>query len=284
MSIFSNIKSYTFDNNGSVKWVPLLLVFIMVSMILTILVYIVIVIVRQYKNTSNYEPWLIENTSNASDPQKSIDSNLILKSNDQKYGIEFSYSLWFYVDGWTDEARYIDNSGNKMKHVFHRGDKFPNAIQAPGVWLKKDIDSNDLRIVVKMNTFNESQNCDDEDCYFEKCEIGNIPLNKWVHLTIVTINKNIDLYINGFLKKRCLLKGLPRENIGDVYISSFGGFKGYLSRFRYFNYSLPVWKIEQIMKQGPSPIIMPDLSKTIPPYLSYNWWTQKFGIPHYNEK
>ena len=125
-------------------------------------------------------------------------------------------------------------------------------------------------LVVIMNTYNVIN---------EEIMIPDIPMNKWVHITLSVINKNVDIYVNGYLKKRCLLNGVPRQNDGAVYINSFGGFKGFLSRVRYFNYALPVWKIEQIMKQGPSNYQSPDLTEAVPPYLSYGWWEQKYGMP-----
>lgn len=262
------------NENGNINWISILLFLISLIIIGFILYFVIKTVVGEYKNTMNSEQWLIPNTSSATG-KKIIDNKKIPRSNDGKYGIEFSYSVWIYIDDWDDQLNN-DNKG-KLHHILHKGDADANPNQAPGIWLQQD--NTDLKLIFKMNTFNKVDDCTGEECYLEKCEIGNIPLNKWFHLTYVTINKNIDLYINGFLKKRCILKGLPRQNEGNVYINSFGGFKGFLSRVRYFNYSLPLWKIEQLMKEGPSEYVGPDLTKAVPPYLSYNWWIQKFGIP-----
>jgi hypothetical protein len=265
--------------DGSINWISLILFVIALSVFVAISYFVRKTILRQYQNTVQGEPWLVETTKSASS-QQIFPGKSIPRSNDGKFGIEFSYSVWIYVDEWSDESRIKDETG-QINHILHKGDELANPNQAPGIWLQRV--KNDLRIVVKMNTFSTYTGCQGEACYLERCDIGNIPLNKWVHLTLVTINKNIDLYINGFLKKRCLLKGLPRQNDGDVYINSFGGFRGFLSRVRYFNYALPIWKIEQIMRQGPSTYVGPDISKAVPPYLAYNWWDQKFGIPYTNQ-
>ena len=34
-------------------------------------------------------------------------------------------------------------------------------------------------------------------------------MNKWFHITIVLMNKYVDIYVNGILKKRCKLNGIP---------------------------------------------------------------------------
>jgi hypothetical protein len=280
----ANTSQYTKalkNPDGSINWVSTLMFLIALGVLVAILYFVFKTIKDQYSNTVSGEPWLVETTKSASS-QQIVPGSGIPRSNDGQFGIEFSYSLWMYIDEWSDDSRFktIDENGNQVQlsHVLHKGDSLANPNQTPGIWLQRF--DNDLRVVVKMNTFNTFEGCKGESCYLEKCSIGNIPLNKWVHLTLSVINRNVDLYINGYLKKRCLLKGLPRQNDGDVYLNAFGGFRGFLSRVRYFNYALPVWKIEQIMKQGPSPYTGPDLSSTVPPYLAYNWWEQKFGIPN----
>lgn len=280
MSNKSQYPSIT-NTDGSVNWVSILLLSIAGIMFVAISYFVLKTVYSQYNNTVQSEPWLVE-TSKSASVQSIFPGKNIPLSNDGKFGIEFSYSLWMYIDEWEDNSTFKDNHNDNdkkgmLKHILHKGDNIANPNQAPGLWLKRV--NNDLRIVVKMNTFNTYDKCEEENCYMERCEIGNIPLNKWIHITLVTINKNVDLYVNGFLKKRCLLQGLPRQNNGDVYLNAFNGFRGFLSRVRYFNYALPIWKIEQIMHQGPSNYVGPDISKAVPPYFAYNWWAQKFGIP-----
>ena len=277
----ANISNYTKaikSQDGSINWISVLMLLIALTVLVLILYFVITNIRNQYNNTVAGEPWLVETTKSASS-QLIVSGQSIPRANDRQYGIEFSYSVWIYIDGWSDESRLRDKDDKNIHHILHKGDKLADPSQCPGFWLKRD--NNDLKLITKINTFNRGCGVDEysEDCYMERCEIGNIPLNKWFHLTMVVINKNLDIYINGFLKKRCLLRGLPKQNDGDVYINSYGGFKGFLSRVRYFNYSLPIWKIEQIMKQGPSQYYGPDLTQNIPPYLSYNWWEQKFDIP-----
>lgn len=267
--------------DGSINWVSLLMFIIAIGVLLTILYFVISTIRNQYSTVQRGEPWLVETTKSTTSPEIYPGKN-IPRSTDGQFGIEFSYALWVYVDKWTGETRFFttDENGKRINltHILHKGDGSAQN-QGPGIWLQQV--QNDLRFVVKMNTFHKNENCKpgSESCYLEKCDIGNIPMNKWVHLTLVVINRNIDLYINGFLKKRCLLKGLPRQNDGDVYLNAFGGFNGFLSRVRYFNYALPIWKIEQIIKQGPSEYVGPNISQNVPPYLAYNWWNRNLAFP-----
>lgn len=229
-----------------------------------VIVYLLMYLKKSYDGTNSTEPWLVQGTKMANNYRK-VNGRNILRSNDGAYGIEFSYSMWVYVNDWGyREGDY--------KHIFHKGEitgnrQEPPLLQAPGLWM--DRDKNNL--ILNMNTFAYIR---------ETCMIGNIPLKKWFHITIVGINKNLDVYINGQLKKRCTLQGLPKLNYEDVHINMDGGYSGFLSQMRYFNYALPLWKIEEVVKQGPSKQPCYETSE-LPPYLATDWWMNT-GQPQLN--
>jgi hypothetical protein len=233
-----------------------------------------------YTMTQRGEPWLVQTTKNAN-RMKVFSGRKILRSRDGRYGVEFSYSFWIYINEWTNTSRYKTG----LHHILHKGSVTSIPDQCPGIWLKRDTNV----MVLKMNTFHRNTDPEcradisnvsptppdttvSEKCYLETCHIPNIPVGKWVHITISVINKNIDIYVNGFLKKRCLLKGLPKQNDGDVFMNAFGGFEGFMSRVRYYNYALPIWKIESIIKAGPSDAPCFDKGE-LPPYLASDYWT-----------
>ena len=87
-------------------------------------------------------------------------------------------------------------------------------------------DGNVAGLMIVMNSFDE---------IMEKIQIKDLPLHKWVNVIIrVTKQQQLDVYINGTLVKRHMLKGVPRQNYGDVYLSMNGGFSGNTSELRYF--------------------------------------------------
>jgi hypothetical protein len=141
-----------------------------------------------------------------------------------------------------------------MLHVFHKGsyDFIPNGtntntknsnvyyplLQMPGVWLYP----NTNKLNIQLNTYEN---------VLENGDVGNIPLNMWVSLIIVLIGGSVDVYINGNLKKRTKLSGVPKINYGNLYVTNWGGFDGYTSRLRYFNYAIQPFLIDQIFNLGP---------------------------------
>lgn len=219
-------------------------------LVIALIIYVIWSISQDYIGTQENEPWLIPTTRIAR-TGKIIPGHIIKPSTDSQYGIEFTYAFWIYVTDW------VYKSG-EYKHVFHKGNASAMPLQAPGVWLYP----RENKMAINMNTFHSVK---------ESCDIGNIPIGKWFHVTIVVIGKNVDVYLNGRLKKRCKLIGIPKQNFGDLYITEWNGFDGFLSKFRYFNYAIPYYKIEQIVADGPSkaPCVTGEVA---PPYLSKDYW------------
>ena len=234
---------------------------IIFGVVIIVAIYIVYTSIIGYTSTMNREPILISGNKTGSTPLQ-IPAKRIQKSQDGEYGVEFTYSFWLNLN---------NISKDKFQHIFHKGfiaepkistDKTqPVSIQAPGVWLAKGKN----KLIINMNTFSSVK---------ETCEISNLPMNKWFHVTIVLMNRYIDVYINGRLKKRCKLNGIPKQNYNDLYINMFDGFSGIISKFRYFAHALPYFRIAQMVKDGPAASNCIDTGDSVPPYLASDYWLQ----------
>ena len=83
----------------------------------------------------------------------------------------------------------------------------------------------------------------------------------------------MDVFINGKLAKRLIMKGVPRQNYGDVYVGMNGGFSGNLSNLRYFNSALGTAEIQSIVNSGPNlTMVGPEVTGNQPKYLSLRWF------------
>lgn len=264
---FSVKKTYNQAKNKAsetIKKYPVHAAAIAIIILSAILLYYGYVLVRDYNTTYSNEPWILQGNKSA-DTQMTIPAKLIKPSIDGQHGIEFTYAFWMYIKNWSVKD-------NEWKHVFHKGNSTSIPLQSPGVWLYPKIN----KLAINMNTYESVK---------ETCEIGNLPLHKWMHITISVMGKNVDVYVNGRLKKRCKLRGVPKINIGNLYINNWGGFDGYMSRMKYFNYAIPYWKVEKLVNQGPADSACIDTGE-VPPYLSNRWWMTT-GYPEakgfYNE-
>ena len=188
----------------------------------------------------------------------------IMRSVDQVDGMEFTWSVWIYVDDFTYRQ-------DAYKHVFHKGNDdintttIPTGVNqpnnAPGLYITPHTN----KLMVIMNTF---------DTVNEEIIIPDLPLNKWVNVIIrVDDQHQLDVYINGTLTKRHMLKGVPKQNYGDVYASMNGGFSGYTSELRYFDSALGTNRINSIVDAGPNMKMSgDDMTKSKPHYLSTRWY------------
>ena len=83
-----------------------------------------------------------------------------------------------------------------------------------------------------------------------ECDLKNVPVQRWVHLVVVVINRTIDVYLNGKLRRSCTLENVPRFNKGDLYINQNGGFEGKISDFMYSNKGLSAEEINSLYLSG----------------------------------
>ena len=206
-------------------------------------------------------------------------SKTIHLSDNERSGVEFSYSFYLYVHPST----FRQELG--LLHIFHKGYSSQFPLLAPGVYMRSD--TNILRIY--MNTFKTWNNF---------IEVDNFPIQKWVHVAIVCKNSALEVFINGNLSRKMSFDGYaPYQNYQDIVCFSnrilsltqtqipsadptghnvFGVMKGMLSRLNYFNYALCYAEIQTLMNEGPSSKMDSGIMNNVPPYLDDTWWAQGY--------
>jgi len=218
-------------------------------------------------------PKLVDGTIDAKQlmviPQdpSAVGAQTIMRSVNATNGLEFTWSVWIYIDNLTYNS-------NKYKCVFYKGNdytknpstetnntglNFPN--NAPGLYIAPNTNN----LVVIMNTFNVIN---------EEITVNDIPLNKWVNIIIRCENNTLDIYINGTITKSHNLHGVPKQNYGDVYIAPNGGFDGYISNLWYYNYALGTNAINKLVMSGPNTKMKGSdaFKMKNPNYLSLRWF------------
>ena len=118
-----------------------------------------------YDNINN-EPFLVKGTKLGKSTVV-IPGSKVPPSVDGKYGAEFSYSMWIFINDWTYKQ-------GEWKHILHKGSHTAMPLQAPGIWLYPK----ENKMAINMNTYHSVK---------ESCDIGNLTINKWFHLTVVVI-------------------------------------------------------------------------------------------------
>ena len=210
------------------------------------------------------------------DPKSPL-AKTVYTSDNQRSGVEFSYSLFCYITSDT-----FSNGDDKLYHILHKGYSKSYPLMGPGLFMKGN--SNTLRVY--MNCYQTWNNYAD---------IDNIPIEKWVHIVVSCKGNQLYVYINGNLKTKMALSGntQPYQNYGDIYLFSQrtiilsssttpslkstslifnGAAKGLASRVFYFAYALTYTEIQNLINMGPSPV-MEGVNMSITPYLTDQWWT-----------
>jgi hypothetical protein len=193
------------------------------------------------------------------------DSAIIMRSNDRNKGIEFTWSLWLFLD---------KDSNGGIKNIFVKGDEqFSgdyNLLNGPGLYL--DSTGNTFDLQVRMDTVNSHVDS----------VIKDVPIQKWFHVAIRMQNKVMDTYINGVVTDRFNLPSLPKQNFNNVTVHANGGYSGSTSNLRYYSYALNVFEINNIIMFGPNlnPSNLSADSKALSgnySFLAHSWYGSNYS-------
>ena len=242
--------------------------FLLVLLFLFIIVFRVGIMIVSWFFQPTGSPHLIDGIVDASQKriiyQNPNDENAltIYRSTNERKGIEFTWSVWIYI-------KEINYDRKKYSTIFYKGNNdqadtglnFPN--NAPGLYLEPE--TNNLLVI--MNTFSVIN---------EEIKVPDIPLNKWINIMLRCQNTTLDVYVNGTITRSLELSDVPKQNYGNVYVGSDGGFNGFISDLWYFDHSLGPGEITRLVKKGPNLKMSnsdgDDLNINKPDFLSLRWY------------
>jgi hypothetical protein len=264
---YSNSTKEFFESNSLVAKIAFLL---LVLFVFSILLRLGIGILGYFLGTED-SPKIINGMVDAKTqlviPQNPQDSTAVTisRSVNATEGIEFTWSCWIYINDLVYQSgkyRCVFYKGNdfyKNPDGTSQGLNFPN--NAPGLYIAPN--TNDL--VVFMNTFKVIN---------EQVTITDVPLNKWVNIIIRCQNTTLDVYVNGTVAKSLKLRGVPKQNYGNIFVAADGGFSGYISNLWYFSHALGTTEINNLVTNGPDTTMdgTDALNLKTPDYLSLRWF------------
>lgn len=260
------------SNSLIARFAFVLIVVIIFMILLRIGIYLV-----GYFSQPSANPYVVKGLLPGSNPVKITqdpkikDSVTILRSNNQKTGIEFTWCIWLNI------SMINTSTPNAYQHIFNKGNNQYNADDGiatinngPGLYLKT---SNTPTLRVVMNTVSPTNPV-------QTVDINNIPLKKWFHVILRMQNNLLDVYVNGVVTQRVTFPFVPKQNYQDVYICQDNkiatGFSGNLSDLRYYDRALNIFEITNIVSNGPN-LSTSSLSSATAnygsTYLSSLWYT-----------
>lgn len=293
-SATSAIKGFTESNTAISRFVFIVLVLLLFIILFNFGIYLI-----QRWIGNNPDPFIIDgmvlsnNTKTVSSNPNVEKSVPILRSVNEDYGLEYTWNVWFYVDKLnSDPMTYqrIFSKGNEesittgIKTFLADGvnKKIVNA--SPGLFLTQQenagvlatatpptTNDSNINLYFVVNTFKNDQG---NTQYAESITIRNIPMKKWVCVTMRIENKTADIYVNGVLTQRKTFTNLPRQNYYDTVIGdSNDGFTGFISSLRYYSHALNYEEIQSVYGKGPNlKSIDTNMNSGVMDYLSINWY------------
>lgn len=241
------------DNNSTIMNI---LKIGLVFLIFVALFYVARYLFMSYQDTLYNSPYLLEGIKNgknalviSQNPENP--SHIAIVRSENKEGIQFTYDFWLMIEDFGYKS-------GEWKHIFHKGnaESYPN--RAPGIWLHPNTNA----IRVYMNTQTD---------ILEYVDIENIPGRKWLHMSIILDDKDLDIFVNGYLKVRKVLNSVPKQNNGDFWVNMFGGFEGNIARIRYYSRAITTDEILSNVRKGPGNNACIDTGE-LPSYLDDDWW------------
>jgi len=244
-------------------------------------------------------PYVLDGTANTEDMAMNIsqdpskpDSVFISRSMNEDGGLEYTWSVWFYIN-------QVPLKKDRYSRIFSKGGEgtkgddglyYPN--NAPGMYIRfTDVVSEtnpdrtdkgvNVSLLALVDVTGKSDNsADKRRNLHERLIATDIPIKNWVNAVIRVTNNVIDLYINGRLAQRRKTAGIPLQNYGKVNIGEDKAserFSGYISTIQYFNYAIGSNKIKSIVDEGPKMKMVTangeaSSTKNVGTYLSNNWY------------
>ena len=211
MEYLQGVQSFIFGP-GLVSQLLFLMLAILVLYAIITMIETAVSTVTQFDRLST--PILADTTPTTQTIVQDPDSGvpLIYNSVNETNGMEFSYSMYLFINPDTFEnsssfapTTETKNTGGVFKHIFHKGNREVFPLMAPGLFVSST--SNVLRLYMNSTT--------KWDNYVE---IPNAPVNKWFHLVITLKGKYLDIYMNGNVAVRHEFDTVPKLNYGNVYI------------------------------------------------------------------
>jgi len=272
--------SQDFLNSNSIiaKFVFLILVVIVFLSLMNLGIYLIGYFLQPPNN-----PYIINGLIQGSnfvniprDPKKPTFVTL-KHSNNQKDGMEFTWSLWLNLQNNT-------NTKTQYSHIFSVGNNsFDSATglstvqNGPGLYLA-NLDSSGNQIEMA-NLHLIMDTIPDGITYNQSLDITNLPYNKWFNVILRMKNTFLDVYVNGIITSRLNFINVAKQNYENVLVCANGGFVGTLSNLRYYDYALNVFEIGSVVYWGPN-LNAATVNKTSTVkngynYLSNTWYSSK---------
>ena len=184
-------------------------------------------------------------------------------------GGEYTFQTWLYISNY-------DYRAGQPKHVFTIGSDTQPKDREPHVTMIGILYPNENKLMIRVNQQGVKGKPDTPDLTLTKnitelfrgnlsssmfqptlgypiCDIQNLPLQKWLCVSIVVNGRVIDVYVDGKLSRSCVCDGVPVVEKGNQFVTfgQLGGWAGSISTTRFYGYAITPARVYELFMEGP---------------------------------
>jgi hypothetical protein len=224
---------------------------------------------------TDLKDYVIYSSPNSGLPAISTNANPITYSGVDKIpgiypGGEFSVSTWIYINKWTATENKVfltlsgggtgTGTGSFKTMVMYLG----KTVNKLGVRLSHGntviSDITEIRNPTTGGPYCDVSTCTSAANGFDKCDIEQVNLQKWVNITAAVSGRTVDIYIDGKLSRSCVLDQMYKVDEGEnptltlcggTGIGLPNGFGGYIGQTRVANFAYSPDQVYKNYLSGP---------------------------------
>jgi len=220
------------------------------SIVIIIVVIVLVFMLLKYLLT---DPNTLQNIQSGQ-TASTISATSLASNGSNASASNFAYSIWFYINNWNyryGEPKVIfGRMGSQSTTGTGSVDGVNGIDPCPAVVLGA-VENN---LSVSLGCYpgiDQEPTTPGGNTVVHTCNVSNVPIQKWVNLTVSVYGRSMDIYIDGKLVRTCLLPGVASVNSNsNVYVTPSGGFDGWTAKFQYYPNSLNPQQAWNIYTQG----------------------------------
>jgi hypothetical protein len=218
-----------------------------------VIIVVIIVLIFMLLKYILSDPYTLS-TLQSAQTTTTVSSSSLATNGSSAPSSNFAYSIWFYINDWNyryGEKKIVFGRMGAQSSTGNGSLPGVNGIDpCPAVTL--DAIENNLSISLGCYPgIDQEPTTPGGHTVIHTCSVVNVPIQKWVNLTLSVYGRSMDVYIDGKLVRTCLLPGVASvNNNANVYITPAGGFDGWTSKFQYYPNSINPQDAWNIYTQG----------------------------------
>lgn len=220
------------------------------SIVITIVVIVLIFMLLRYLFT---DPYTLQNVQDGKSTS-TISASSLATNGSNVPSSNFAYSIWFYINDWNyryGESKVIFGRMGAMSKKGKGSIDGVNGLDPCPAVVLGAIENN---VSVSLGCYpgvDQAPTTPGGNTVVHTCTVANVPVQKWVNLTLSVYGRTMDLYIDGKLVRTCLLPGIASiNNNANIYVTPSGGFDGYTAKLQYYPNSLNPQEAWNIYAKG----------------------------------